>query len=102
MLLNATQLATYDHTKHYLIDNGLAKEGLVAHFASAMIAGVAVAVVTSPVDVIKTRVMNVDPRNPAYSGMADCARKIAQTEGLLGFFKGVNGQWMRIGPLTTL
>ena len=60
------------------------------------------AIVTSPVDVIKTRVMNVDPKNPAYSGMADCFFKIVRTEGPLGLYKGVNAQWMRVGPLTMI
>ena len=67
-----------------------------------MIAGEAVAIVTSPVDVIKTRVMNVKANNPAYSGMADCFKKVLKIEGPLGFYKGFNAQWLRIGPLTTL
>jgi len=48
------------------------KEGRSAHFVSSFVAGVCVALVTSPADVIKTRVMNVDPKMPAYSGMVDC------------------------------
>lgn len=67
-----------------------------------MIAGVAVAIVTSPIDVVKTRVMNVDPHKPAYSGMIDCINKVGKVEGLMGFYKGFNAQWLRIGPLTTL
>lgn len=102
MLLNATQLATYDSTKHHLIDAGYFVEGKLVHFVSAMIAGVAVAIVTSPVDVIKTRVMNVDPKNPAYNNMLDCFRKVLRIEGPMGFYKGFNAQWLRIGPLTTL
>lgn len=48
------------------------KEGKGAHFVSSFIAGLFVAVVTSPADVIKTRVMNVDVKAPAYTGMIDC------------------------------
>ena len=47
-------------------------EGRRCHFLSSFIAGICVALVTSPADVVKTRVMNVDPKNPAYSGMFDC------------------------------
>ena len=52
------------------------------HFVSAMIAGVAVAIVSSPIDVVKTRVMNVDLKSPVYSGMIDCFCKVLSTEGL--------------------
>jgi hypothetical protein len=55
-----------------------------------MIAGVAVAFVTSPIDVVKTRVMNVKANDPAYSGMADCFNKVLKIEGTLGFYKGFN------------
>lgn len=90
MLLNATQLSTYDHTKHHLINHGYMVEGKQCHFVSSFIAGVAVALVTSPADVIKTRVMNVDPKNPAYSGVLDCIQKIVKIEGARGLYKGVN------------
>jgi hypothetical protein len=43
-----------------LIDRGLFVEGKLVHFVAAMTAGVAVACVTSPVDVVKTRVMNTN------------------------------------------
>jgi hypothetical protein len=65
-------------------------ESKKCHFVSSFIAGVCVALVTSPIDVVKTRVMNVDPKAPAYSGMVDCFKKVSRVEGLLGFYKGVN------------
>jgi len=37
-------------------------EGKSAHFVSSFVAGICVALVTSPADVIKTRVMNVDTK----------------------------------------
>ena len=73
-----------------MIDRGWFCEGKLVHFVSAMIAGVAVAIVTSPIDVVKTRVMNIDSKNPIYSGMLDCFRKVLSAEGLLGFYKGFN------------
>lgn len=48
------------------------KEGKGCHFVSSFIAGGMVAIVTSPADVIKTRVMNMDVKKPAYTGMIDC------------------------------
>lgn len=37
-LVTAGQLSTYDHTKHWLIEQGV-REGLPAHFASSVVAG---------------------------------------------------------------
>lgn len=102
MMLNSTQLSTYDHVKHTLINHGYMMEGKKCHFVSSFVAGVAVALVTSPVDVVKTRVMNVNPKNPAYTSMLDCFQKIIRVEGPLGLYKGVNAQWMRVGPLTMI
>ena len=58
MILNATQLGTYDHIKHFLINTGLLGEGSAVHFASSIVAGVVMATSTSPPDLIKTRLMN--------------------------------------------
>jgi hypothetical protein len=57
-LLNATKLATYDHIKHTLINSKLMADGYGCHFVSSVCAGICIAVVTSPVDIIKTRIMN--------------------------------------------
>lgn len=102
MLLNGTQLATYDHTKHFILNHGYMQEGKAAHFVSSFMAGLAVAITTSPADVVKTRVMNVNPKDPAYTGVINCVLKIIKIEGPMGFYKGVNAQWMRVGPLTMI
>ena len=83
-------MSTYDHVKHHLVNYGYMVEGRRCHFFSSFIAGICVALVTSPIDVVKTRVMNVDPKKPAYNGMLDCFTKIIKVEGLRGFYKGVN------------
>lgn len=58
VMLNATKLATYDHIKNFIIRNNLIGNIYVVHFVSSVIAGICIAIVTSPVDVIKTRLMN--------------------------------------------
>lgn len=58
ILLNATKLATYDHIKHSLINYGILKDGYGCHFVASVVAGVCIAIVTSPVDIVKTRIMN--------------------------------------------
>ena len=56
--INPTQVSSYDHTKHTLLNAGLLGEGILLHIVSSMCAGFMSALTTSPVDVIKTRVMN--------------------------------------------
>ncbi len=58
ILLNATKLATYDHIKHSLINYGILKDGYACHFVASVCAGVCIAIVTSPVDMVKTYLMN--------------------------------------------
>ena len=109
-LLTATQLGTYDHIKQTLLRLGNGKyfkEGALLHFCSGTIAGLAVAVVTSPVDTIRTRLMNqpVDPvsrKGLLYKGSIDCLVKTMKHEGMLAIYKGFMAQWMRVGPHTTI
>ena len=54
-LLTATQLGTYDEIKHALLRGGWFQEGPLLHFCSGSVAGLGVAIVTSPVDTIRTR-----------------------------------------------
>eukprot|EP00747_Dinoflagellata_sp_TGD_P032686 gnl/TRDRNA2_/TRDRNA2_136143_c0_seq2.p1 gnl/TRDRNA2_/TRDRNA2_136143_c0~~gnl/TRDRNA2_/TRDRNA2_136143_c0_seq2.p1 ORF type:complete len:315 (-),score=50.68 gnl/TRDRNA2_/TRDRNA2_136143_c0_seq2:78-989(-) len=106
-LLTASQVPSYDHVKHTLVDGGYMREGYFCHFFCSMVAGVVAAAVTSPVDLVKSRIM-VQPVDPAtgqgtmYSGMVDCFQRVVQTEGPLALFKGFNSQWLRIGPHTTV
>ena len=58
MVVTATQVTAYDHTKHTILNHGWMEEGPKLHILSSMIAGFMVAVTSSPVDVIKTRVMH--------------------------------------------
>jgi hypothetical protein len=58
IMLNATKLATYDHIKHYIINHHILHDGYGCHFVSSVCAGICIAIVTAPVDIIKTRIMN--------------------------------------------
>jgi len=106
-LLTASQVPSYDHAKHTLLDLGLVREGYVCHFACSMLAGVVAAAVTSPVDLAKSRIMSqpLDPetrRGALYTNTLDCWRKTAAAEGIGALFRGFNMQWMRLGPHTTI
>lgn len=64
--------------------------------------------VTNPVDIIKTRVMN---QRSSYSAVAseaadvykspwDCFSKTLRSEGPFALYKGAMAAWLRLGPHT--
>jgi solute carrier family 25 aspartate/glutamate transporter 12/13 len=63
------------------------------------LAGVPAAFLTTPADVIKTR-LQVTPRpgEAMYTGIRDCAQKIYVQEGLPGLFRGSAVRVVRIAP----
>ena len=100
-------MPAYDHVKHVVLDNGYMREGYLCHFLCSMVAGVVAAAVTSPADLVKSRVMTqpIDAttgRGALYSSPLDCAAKVVKAEGPFALFKGFHGQWLRIGPHTTI
>lgn len=103
-LINAAQAPSYDHAKHALLNAGLVQEGVSCHLISSMVAGFVSAVVISPVDLVKTRIMqqavHPDGRGVLYSSTFDCFWKTLRSEGLQGLYKGFIPVWMRIGPHT--
>ena len=58
--------------------------------SASLAAGFISTVVTSPIDVVKTRFMNMKPVNGVnpYSGIFDCFAKTKRAEGYTGFYKG--------------
>lgn len=105
MLVTASQLASYDQIKETILDKGVMKDGLGTHVVSSFAAGFVAAVVTNPVDVIKTRVMNMKVEEgapPPYKGAVDCAVKTVRAEGLGALYKGFIPTISRQGPFTVV
>ena len=99
MFVTVGQLAFYDEIKYRLIKSTYFKDNLITHFSSAVGAGMIATMITMPLDVLKTRIMNAKPGQ--YSGALDCARDIAKI-GPSGFFKGFTPAFVRLGPHTVL
>jgi hypothetical protein len=58
-ILNAAQIPSYDHTKYMLLKSGVMHEGIPCHLVSSMTAGLVTAIVMSPIDLIKTRLVDI-------------------------------------------
>lgn len=105
MLVTASQLASYDQIKETILDRGLLKDGLGTHVSASFAAGFVAAVVSNPVDVIKTRVMNMKVgkgETAPYSGALDCALKTVRSEGPMALYKGFIPTISRQGPFTVV
>eukprot|EP00743_Colponemidia_sp_Colp-15_P003616 GILK01003901.1.p1 GENE.GILK01003901.1~~GILK01003901.1.p1 ORF type:complete len:318 (+),score=46.52 GILK01003901.1:39-992(+) len=100
MLTTSAQLGTYDEVKIQLLASGYFKDGMPAHFCSSMTAGFLATVVSSPVDVVKTRIMNMKDGGMKYTSAFDCFVKTVKLEGPFGLYKGFWPNFFRLGPHT--
>lgn len=74
------------------------EHSLLGLLAAGAIAGSVAAGAVTPFDVIKTR-LQAKGAQARYSGIADCARKIARDEGAAAFAKGLVPRMLVQAPL---
>ncbi|KAG2584544.1 mitochondrial uncoupling protein 5-like [Panicum virgatum] len=106
MIVTASQLATYDQAKEAILARrGPGADGLATHVAASFTAGLVAAAASNPVDVVKTRMMNMKVAPgapPPYAGAVDCALKTVRSEGPMALYKGFIPTVMRQGPFTVV
>ncbi|XP_053229795.1 brain mitochondrial carrier protein 1 isoform X1 [Podarcis raffonei] len=95
------ELPVYDITKKHLILSGLVGDTILAHFISSFTCGLAGAVASNPVDVVRTRMMNqraIVGTVDLYRGTLDGLVKTWKSEGFFALYKGFWPNWLRLGP----
>ncbi|KAH7710365.1 CBN-UCP-4 protein [Aphelenchoides avenae] len=107
-LLNMADLATYDNAKHWILRNTQWKDGPVTHICASACSGLMAAIVSTPADVVKTRIMdqlrhthdnNSGQRLPqVYKGSVDCLMRIVRHEGVLSLYRGFIPTYVRMAP----
>lgn len=98
---SAAQLPVYNLTKDLLLKHDIVEENsLGLHFIASSMAGLGVAIVMNPGDVVLTRVYN--QKGDLYKGPVDCLVKTVRAEGVMSLYKGFWAQLMRIGPHSIL
>ncbi|KAJ1560350.1 hypothetical protein HK096_009095, partial [Nowakowskiella sp. JEL0078] len=109
-LVNLGELATYDQAKQFFIEfrqNGhVAKnkserehgDDLLTHILSSTCSGFVSALISTPADVLKTRLMNQDLGAILYTGMCDCLVKSVKKDGVLSLWRGFLPIWARLAP----
>lgn len=98
-LVTIGQLSCYDQFKQLLLMTPIFKDNIITHFSASFLAGAVATLITMPLDVMKTRLMNAPPGT--YKGLLDCGRDIGKA-GPMGFFKGFLPAFVRLGPHTVL
>lgn len=97
---SAIYFPTYNHLKRDMFGETQQKKlGIIQLLTAGAIAGMPAAYLTTPCDVIKTR-LQVEARkgDVVYNGLTDCARKIWKQEGFRAFFKGGPARILRSSP----
>lgn len=105
MIITASQLAVYDQVKEELLLSRLFCEGPGLHVASSIIAACVASVTSNPVDLLKTRLMNMKPDSTGmlpYRGLGDCLVSTVQNEGVLALWKGLGPTVARQAPLNII
>ncbi|EDO25509.1 predicted protein, partial [Nematostella vectensis] len=99
-ILTSAQLSSYDHSKHMLLKTKYFNDDFKTHFTSALISGFVTTTATSPVDVIKTRLMNdkSTAKDALYKNSLDCLVKTIRNEGILALYRGFLPNYLRLGP----
>lgn len=100
VLMTASQVVTYDIFKNFLVQNmKFDEKKRTTHFSASLLAGLVATTVCSPVDVVKTRIMNSAKKSRGTMAiLADAVQK----EGILFAFRGWVPSFVRLGPQTII
>lgn len=97
---SAIYFPTYNHLKRDMFGESPTKKlGILQLLSAGAIAGMPAAYLTTPCDVIKTR-LQVEARkgDTTYTSLRDCASKVFKEEGFKAFFKGGPARIVRSSP----
>lgn len=96
MVVTASQFAVYDQIKQALLSTSVFNDNPVCHITSGFLAGFVASCTSNPIDVIKTRMMNMKPGQ--YNGPIDCFLKTINHEGFFALYKGFVPTFTRQAP----
>ncbi|KAM5360172.1 hypothetical protein ACJZ2D_013933 [Fusarium nematophilum] len=97
-LMTSSQLASYDMVKGYCLRRLSMDDDTRTHILASMMAGAIATTVCSPVDVVKTRMMN----STGAESIQEFLRQSALVEGHAWVFRGWAPSFLRLGPQTIL
>ncbi|KAL4231568.1 oxidative phosphorylation uncoupler [Mactra antiquata] len=92
---NMAEIVTYDLLKEHVLLYGYMRDNFLCHASCGFAAGLVATVVSSPLDVVKTRYTSSNPGQ--YNGALDCAKQIVSANGIRGLYKGCTPSVIRFG-----
>ncbi|CAK9822937.1 Mitochondrial uncoupling protein Bmcp [Anthophora retusa] len=103
-IIAAVELPIYDYSKKKFM--AFLGDSVSNHFVSSFIASMGSAVASTPIDVVRTRLMNQRRIRTSggmlpphiYNGSMDCFVQTFKNEGFLALYKGFVPTWFRMGP----
>lgn len=101
VLVTMAELAVYDKSKQKISELNLLPAGAPTHAASSFMAGFVAAMVATPIDLAKNRIMTDSLKPPEarmYTGMMSVLARTVREEGYRSLYKGFTPTWLRIGP----
>lgn len=103
VVLNGTKMACYDESKTIVVNyTGWDKKNIKTQFISGIGAGFIMSLAVTPLDMLRTRIMNQPIDKQIYKNIGDAAIKIMRSEGPIAFTRGFLGIWGRAAPHSTL
>jgi len=100
ILMNASQLASYDFFKRELLKTPYFEDNMGCHIAASFGAGTVATTVCSPADVLKSRIMNAS--GSGSRSTLEVIKNSLRNEGPMFVFKGWVPAWVRLQPTTIL
>ncbi|EDQ89962.1 uncharacterized protein MONBRDRAFT_16773, partial [Monosiga brevicollis MX1] len=100
-LVGLGDIATYDMAKHFFVRDLQMPDNWFSHMCASGCSGLAAALLGTPADVVKTRMMNqpvVDGRGVLYKNSIDCLVKTVKAESVFALWRGVLPIWLRMAP----
>jgi len=100
-LVAGVQLPVYDCTKAWLCDGPSPpmEDGVVCHLLSSIFSATCAALVSNPVDVVRTRLMMERVAGGAlYKSSFHCCLQTVATEGVTALYRGLVPAFARMGP----
>ncbi|KAJ6661723.1 hypothetical protein lerEdw1_013245, partial [Lerista edwardsae] len=96
------ELPVYDLAKKHIIMSGFMGDTVYTHFLASFTCGLAGALASNPIDVVRTRMMNQSTlqsgTHSAYKSTIDCLLQTWKNEGFVALYKGFWPNWLRLGP----
>ena len=95
IFINASEFVTYNYFKNIIQNNTEINNNLFIQFYSSLSASFISAIICSPIDVVKSKIMN---SNSSHNNICNYLLQIIKNEGIMRLYKNFIYTWLRLAP----